>query len=853
MKRVFTVLLFLICLSPFLFSQQLSDLSPIEMYAEAFPLEKIFLHTDKPHYTLNDTIWVKAYTVLENGDLQTQPSPTVPLYLELLDPKSKEVKEKIVLKLHQGRGSGDIILPENLEPGVYTLRAYSNWSRNFGEEAFYHKDIWIGNREEVLLPALSSPLPELHVDFFPEGGNLVAGFESKVGFKALGEDGLGEAFIGHLIENETDTLASFESNHLGMGSFSFTPKKEANYSVVARSASSDWLSFRFPPVLEEGVSLALDLLSSEDMVSIQVRSTGKYKTKGFHLIGISKGRTVYQTSFELADGNWEIQIDKENFFPGIIQFTLMDDGQVPLAERLVYFHPFAQSRSSFTPDKTSYGPKEYVQMEVLLTDEFDLPISGNFSISVTDAFQVQHDRHVNNIYSHFQLSSEIKGHIEQPFYYFNPENVNAEQDLDVLMLTQGWRKFVWSPSNQLTGSPDYGFEKGLTISGQVASLKRKPEQEPQSLTMMVSGTMGMPEVIEGEVDDDGAFEFSNLNYMDSVAIFLQAYNERQKRSGETVQLKFNEVSFDEIKGPEYQERPVLLDLGREQFIDHAEYLVEISEANNMMEQFLLSQEVELGEVTVRGMRSNRKVDPRTLMYGDKPDHQMEVTHEHFYYRNVYHLLRSRFPGVIVEGDPLDLNKTPVVYIRSGGSRTGDARFSSAQIDGVVVADPEMAALANYGAAMYINGVPATRQTAALIMVQEIERIDVIKNLANLALFGIDGEGGVINILLKGGGPDGFKPTPDPKEGMGNALLLTKGYAPLRQFYTPPKVPEQGSPVNIDYRSTVYWQPYVNIEEDGKANIEFLLTDGSPEIQVELQGVSDLGEPVYAVHKFKVQE
>jgi|GEM_PF-662947 len=837
MKRSFIVLLLLFSISPSLYSQQLTNLNPIEEYAETRPWEKIYLHTDKPHYSLNDTIWIKAYAVLDKGELQSQHSPTVPLYLELLDLNSKEVKEKVILKLNQGFGSGDMILPESLAPGVYTLRAYSNWSRNFGEAAFFHKDLWIGNREEVLLPALSSPLPELHVDFFPEGGNLVAGFETKVGFKAVGEDGLGKVFIGYLIENETDTLAYFESNHLGMGSFSFTPKKGGNYSVLARSASSDWISFGFPAVMEVGVSLFLDPQIAEELIGIQVRSTDENKMAGLHLIGVSKGRTVYQTSFDLVDGNWEIQIDKENFYPGITQFTLMDGKQIPLAERLVYFHPFAQTQSSFMSDKAAYGPKEYVQMEILLTDEYDLPVSGNFSISVTDAYQVQHDRHANNIYSHFQLSSEIKGPIEQPFYYFNPENVNAEQDLDDLMLTQGWRKFVWASNNQLAELPEYHFEDGLTISGQVASLKRKPEQEPQLLTMMISGTMGVPEVIEGEVDKNGGFAFSGLNYMDSVAVFLQAYSERQKRSGETVQLKFNEVSFNEYKSPEFQERPLLLDLACEQFVDQEDYLVEISEANNMMEQFLLSQEVELGEVTVRGMRSNRKLDPRTIQYRDNPEGQLIVTPDLYRYDNIYDLIRGRFAGVEVRGVVGGLEGGgPIVIMRNGvisGPASGNPTIGSASF--------------------FINGVPVNSQTAANLLVPEIERIDVLLSLSRTSIFGDQGRGGVINILTKSGNPESSQVLIDPKEGMGNALLLTKGYAPLRQFYTPPQVPELESPISIDYRSTVFWNPFVQVGEDGKAYIEFLLTDGSPEIQVELQGVSDLGEPVYAVHKFKVRE
>lgn len=844
MKTFSLISPFLLLFSISLYSQQLQIATSVEKYAEVFPWEKIYLHSDKPHYSLNDTIWVKAYAILEKGDQEPQNSPSVPLYIELFDLNSRQVVETITLKLNQGKGSGNITLSEALLPGVYTLRAYTEWSRNFGEDAYFHKDIWIGESDKVLFPTSTNQPPELHVEFFPEGGIMIGGHESKVGFKGLGADGLGKTHIGYLIENKKDTLIRFESNHLGMGSFSFTPKVNANYEVSARTSSSDWMFFEFPEVLKEGTSMSIEHLDSEKKLLIKIKNNENSDAGKFNLTGISKGMTVYENSFNISEGEIELQINKEDFLPGITQFTLFDNNRNPLAERLVYFHPFAQSNTHFTTDKEVYGPKEYVKMEINIRDEFDLPMVGNFSIAVTDAYQVRHDPYSNNIFSHFQLSSEIKGNIEEPAYYFNPENQLAEKHLDDLMLTQGWRKFIWAPSNQLAGVPEYSFEKGLSLSGQVKSMIKKTEKEPQLLTMMVSSPIGLPDVIEGIVNDNGEFEFNNLNFSDSVAIFLQAYHERERRSGETIQLKFNEVTFNEKSVPLFLDKPVMLTLGKETYIDNEDYLVEVKEALNLMEQFMLNQEIELGEVTVKGIRSDRKVDPRTLMYRDNPSHQLIVTTEHFYFRNVFHLLSGRFPGVSVVGDPLDLNSTPTVYIRKGNARYQ----SNDQIDGPAPFDIDMVNLQNEGAAFLINGSPASRQTAATIMIQEIERVDIIKDLASLAIFGMEGGGGVINILLK----SEFKPTPDPKEGLGNTVLLTKGYALEKQFYTPPQIRPLDSPILLDYRTTIYWQPYVAVGDDGKAQVEFLLTDGSPEIQVELQGVSDLGEPVYAVHKFKVE-
>jgi hypothetical protein len=200
--------------------QQLSE--SISSYSQKYPWERVYLHTDKPHYELRDTIWIKAYAILEDGSESVGRSKSVPLYVDLIERSFDRLVDEIIIKLDSGSGRGDIPLPKDLKPGIFTIRAYTNWMKNFGEEAFFEKHIWIGPLGEAY--DFANTNPKFDLKFFPEGGYLVTGLRNKVGFKAVDEYGRGTDFIGLILNSKGDTIRRFESEHLGMGSFEFTPQ-----------------------------------------------------------------------------------------------------------------------------------------------------------------------------------------------------------------------------------------------------------------------------------------------------------------------------------------------------------------------------------------------------------------------------------------------------------------------------------------------------------------------------------------------------------------------------------------------------------------------------------------------------
>ncbi len=796
-------------------------------YNQEFPWEKIYLHTDKPHYFLNDTIWIKAYGLIESGKELPEATPTVPLYVDLIDGKFNKLVNQIIIKMEEGTGQGDFILPRDLVPGAYTIRAYTQWMRNFGPETFFQKDIWVGEFGEGW--EFRSREPELKLNFFPEGGNLIEGLESKVGFKATNVYGKGTDVIGYVLDEKRDTLLRFESEYLGMGSFTFTPQHGQNYEVLAKSVDKDWTRFRFAEIQRLGHVLAIDPLVSEDEIEITITHNLKEGGMGKKLIllGQSKGKIVYQKEFDGSKRINQIKIFKDDFMPGLVTFTLMDEETTLLAERLVYLLPFAAGSASFKTEKDTYKPKEMVRMEIDVVDEFDGPIAGNFSLSITDAYQVMHLEHSENIYSYLQLSSEVRGEIEDPYYYFNIENPNAERYLDNLLLTQGWRRFSWEHLSRLNQTPTYPFEPGLSLTGKVYKVNDKPLEEPHDLTLMIDHRFGLPFLHEGVTDEMGNFSFIGLDFQDSAAVYLQAYIGKEKKSGTIKEVKNNEVKIQMAEIPAITKSNYVRFPQKDSFLDYDDYMVTVKEAKDLMEQFVLSREIELGEVTVRGRRSSLLPDNRAIQYNNNPDRSLAVTEDFYNFQNIFQLLRGRFPGVNVTGDVFSINPPPAVLIR-GGAISGSGLT---------------------GATFYLDGNPAMIELIASLPVPEIERIDILQSLNKSAVYGADGAGGVINVLTKSGNPNrDFSKEPT----IGNAALISKGYAPVREFYTPSEIPDFNAPISIDFRSTIFWEPNINTNERGKATIEFPLSEGSPEVQVTLEGISNTGDPIRAIYQFKVQ-
>jgi len=439
----------------------------------SYPQEKIYIHFDKPFYFSGETIWFKAYLVYANGNL---PSPLSNIiYTELLDMNGKVILQNI-LKASNGFANGDFVLPDTIPQGKYMVRAYTNWMRNFNQNFLFCKEILLFDSKKTTskmepdsldqMKRMVSEQGPIDLQFFPESGYLAYGLTSKVAFKAIDETGKGIHVKGKIANQDGIEVSTFESFHLGMGAFFLNPEKGNTYSAYIIDGHNNRISYPLPVPVDEGIIMTVDN-SPIDAIRIVVQANRAFlrkKSKEVLLVVQAAGTIYYKANGNLnRNSSFAATIPKKDLPAGITQLTLFNAEGKPESERLVFINRRNALQVKIETDKLTYEPREKVQLEISTIDYEGNPVEGNFSLTVTDASQVAEiEKYSENILTSLLLSSDLQGNIEQPGYYFAKENTNADSELDLLMLTQGWRRFIWKEILD-NNWPEikYNYEKSL--------------------------------------------------------------------------------------------------------------------------------------------------------------------------------------------------------------------------------------------------------------------------------------------------------------------------------------------------------------------------------------------------------
>ncbi|TWI93911.1 hypothetical protein JN11_04921 [Mucilaginibacter frigoritolerans] len=437
-----TVMLLISALSMFWLSVKAQVIQDVQnsfnQYKQSALQEKIFVHTDKTTYLPGEILWFKVYCVDGNDHKPLNLSKVV--YVDVLDNNQNAViQTKVAIK--NGIGDGSLYIPVTISNGNYKFRAYTNWMKNFSSDFYFEKMVTFVN--PLKSPEGSIKASELAYDirFFPEGGNLVSGIESKVAFKAVNQNGKGIDLKGVVIDQHNDTVAKFKSLKFGMGSFSFTPASGNTYKAVIRIGNTAPVTKDLPVINTQGYVMKLTDNGS-GQINISVSNTGS-GNENIYLFVHTRQVVKAAESAMIANGTVNFKIDKNILGEGISHFTVFNSAKQPVCERLYFKRPAQQLFISAGADQQQYDIRKKVNINITAKDKADKPLKAEMSIAVyrTDSLQGVDQ---SEIFSYLWLGSELKGNIESVGYYL--KNVNAETDeaLDNLMLTQGWRRFQWN-------------------------------------------------------------------------------------------------------------------------------------------------------------------------------------------------------------------------------------------------------------------------------------------------------------------------------------------------------------------------------------------------------------------------
>jgi len=542
----------------------------VDTFNRQLPEEKLFLHFDKPYYAIGDTIWFKAY--LFEGTTHAYSPRSGLLYVELNNDSDHQVK-RISVPVTFGLSWGQFALDGNIfPPGNYSIRAYTRWMENFGEDAYFHHSLFIapatlpelvarqhssagqhpfaGKSHSAHSPtssASSSRIGRIDLQFMPEGGWLVAGLPSRIGFKAIGEDGLGRDIKGRILDSKDSTIATLHSLYKGMGVFELRPVPGEKYTASIELPDGSTRQFPLPAVRKSGYVMRVDNHRGSDSLRISVLvSPDLVESRTFHLIGLSRGTVCFGASMRFSRPEEDGIVPKSAFPSGIAHFTLFDDAGEPVCERLTYIDRGDELNIQLATDKENYLTRDSIPLHIRVTNAQGQPVPGSFSLAVTDDAQVKTENALaGNIVSHLLLTSGLKGYVETPAWYLSTRTEESWQALDALLLTQGWTGYHWKDILRGHQEPLYAAEPGFRVTGKVTNLVNGPVNNAKVTLISTGRTQLAMDTVTGT---DGRFVFYQFPPMDSTGFVIQARNANGKSFG-------IDVTMDEGKPPALAVQP----------------------------------------------------------------------------------------------------------------------------------------------------------------------------------------------------------------------------------------------------------------------------------------------------------
>lgn len=650
------------------------------------------------------------------------------------------------------------------------------------------------------------------VQFFPEGGNMLSGIRTKIAFKAINSNGLGVDVKGTVVDEANKEVAQFSSQHLGMGMFVFQPESGKSYKANVTFPDGTKSTYDLPRVLDEGIYLSVNN-TNPDTVIIKLASNPdflqKFANTRFYIVAQSGGAIYYAAQASLQSLVYSGAIPKSKFPTGIVQFSLLTSEGDPISERLVFIQRNDLLNVALNTDRTVYPTRSKVRMNLIVKNK-EVPVTGSFSLAVIDENKVPFNEDAETtILSSLLLSSDLKGYIEKPNYYFNHVDANRVADLDLLMLTQGYSKFSYSDIIA-DKNPSIFFlpERGIEISGTLRTNTGIP---------VAKGNIHMiiPDKIystDATTDNSGNFKFSNIAFTDSSQVILSAKN---NVGGRNMVITVNSETFPALAHN----------------INSAENIVNIDSTlsvylQNSRRQY--SGTRVLKEVVIKAKSTVKK--PSHLDYSALTGLSQEADHT----INGDQLTGCNFLIDCLRGAAFGLTYDNNEFYISRDYNQGNKSTP---------------------VAIYYNGGPVDESFLETIDPKTVESVEIFLNDGLSSINKMSNTKGVLVVNGKKM-PKGEKISLSQLKEMipQNNIITIKpmGYAKTREFYVPKYSVPKTNPTYQDLRTTIYWNPKIITDATGKASFDFFNADGKGSYRAVLEGIDGDGNLAHYVYRYKVE-
>ena len=647
------------------------------------------------------------------------------------------------------------------------------------------------------------------VKFFPESGELVTGVRSRVGFKAVGADGLGMKVSGFITDKGNNKIVEFESEHAGMGQFRLQPMPDEIYTAHIKFEDGSERTFSLPRILPGGYVLSVTNTNPEKLL-VHIITSENVQTEGkFTLVAQTNGLVNFVAKNKLQAQLFTAEIPKTRFPTGILQLTLFSPTNEPVAERLVFINHSDFLNIGLSTSKPVFEKREKVKLMLHAKDEKEKATVGSFSVSVIDETKVPFKESMETtIISNLLLSSDLKGFVENPNYYFTDITDEKIRHLDILLLTQGWRRFEWK--NILSNSfPNLAYqpETNMEISGRVKALNGKPVVGGKVTLFSSSGDVFL---IDTLTDANGEFRFQDLIFSDSTKFIVQARNEKDRKN---VEIELNRIPAQLVTK---NKNAAMLEINVNRSI-----LPYLQNSKNQFDELrrygVIGKSIMLSEVKVVEKKPILKNSSNLNGAGNADAIIKSEDLQNCAFLS--QCLQGRVAGIIVSNG--------IVYsTRSMGSSFRGPVPMQIVIDGMMV-EPE-----------FISSINPV----------DVESIEVLKSGANTAIYGMRGGGGVLIINTKRGEVNKDYRNYAPGIISYNPKGLYKG----REFYSPNYEDPKINTKMADLRTTIYWNPNVVSDSTGKASVEFYNGDGPGNYKAVVEGININGKIGRKIYRYSVK-
>lgn len=828
------------------------------------PVEKIYVHQDRTQYAAGEIIWFKVY----QSSPESYPVHSGIVYVDLIDGLNHVIAET-KWKLTDDMASGHIELPDSIGSGFYQLRAYTRWMQNFDQAAYFSRELTIsakytdpyalttdfvvngktisvslrfdnpvaiplkyslrigetttrsytfevdtdkeanfdivlsnqsfnpdslcfiletpaGNREYPI-----SATPPSLITFFPEGGNLISGIPSKIAFKIIDSNGKGLYGEGIVKDESGDTIREFRTSKDGMGSFYFHPEAGKQYTVQLPELH---ISSELPACIPKGVVLEAKRWDTTFRVILRHNLP---KQQSLYLTIHKEGTTWFNTYINTDEPMIVLDIPKQKLPEGIFCITVYDTSNYVYSERLAFVNYPKSLQLTVNTDKKTYGKRQKVSLQIEAKDKEGKSQSGNFSLAVVKSGLDDMEKR-NNFYTDYFLQSELKGRIENPASYFEWKDSSALNNMDLLLLTHGWRRYSWQ--EQISGEhPKLQFpvEQNLAFSGKIHPWSKNQSADKLELNAIFRHD-SLSEAIKTQAGPGGSFMFTNYDFHGTAEVILSAQDQMERMLDISI--------WEQKKTPS----------------NYYSYLQRIKGNQDSVYVELTGN---LPQNPERGIDKVIHKIPEVKVIAKRPKKKDQYQlHDNVFSKRIYEVKRDFTYTAYGEAGEGSLGALGILKYMSVKYRNLTAEEKG------------------YNEPVFIlDGVRISKRSLTGISPNFIERVEILSDAA---------------AMLYGGKFGGFyfhsrtnMSYDIPTKSVGYKFI---GYNQKKEFYSPDYSKGKSDFIVPDHRNTLYWQPNVRLNEEGKASLSFFVSDDKAEFFIFCEGRSDTNELGVSINEFSIK-